>query len=58
MFKGPEPEAPPGTEVIYQVDIVRLPIYGDGINPLVNDRGFPDKQIDYEFLEEQGMMME
>ena len=53
MFKGLDPEAPPGTKVIFQEDTVGLPIYGDDINPLVDDRGFPYKQIDYEFLEEQ-----
>ena len=58
MFKGPGPEAPSGTKVIFQEDTVWLPIYGDGINPLVDDQGFTDKQIDYEFLEYQLMMME
>ena len=35
-----------------------MPIYGDSINPLVDVQGFPDKEIDYDFLEEQGMMMD
>ena len=47
MFKGPEPEASPGNKVIFQEDTVHFTIYGDGINPLVDDRGFPDNQIDY-----------
>ena len=58
MFKGPEPEAPPGKKVRFQKDNVLFPIYGDGINPLVYDRGFSDKQIYYDFLEEQGMKMD
>ena len=58
MFKGPKPEAPPGKKVRFQEDTVRLPIYGDGINPLIDDQGFLDKQIDYDFLYEQGMMMD
>ena len=58
MFKGPEPEAPPGKKVRFQKDNVLFPIYGDGINPLVYDRGFPDKQIYYDFLEEQVMKMD
>ena len=35
-----------------------MPIYGDGTNPLVVDQGFTDKQLDYEFLEYQGMMID
>ena len=50
MFKGPEPETPPENKVRFQEDTVQLTIYGDGINLLVDDRGFPDKQIDYDFL--------
>ena len=57
MFKGLDPEAPAGNKVIFQEDTVWFPIYGDGITPLVDDRGFPDKQIDYDFLEEQGMKL-
>ena len=57
MFKGPDSEAPLGTKVRFEEDNVRLPIYRNGINPLVDDRVFPYKQIDYEFLDEQGMMM-
>ena len=57
MFKRTDLEAPPGTKVRFQEDSVRLPVYGNGINPLFDDRGFPDKQIDYEFLEEQGMIL-
>ena len=50
LYSGPEPEAPPGEKIKYSEDTMRLPIYGDGINPLVDDHGFPDRQADLDFL--------
>ena len=58
MFKGLDPEAPPGTKARLQDYAILLPIYGNGTNPLVDDRGFLDKQIDYDFFEEQGIMID
>ena len=45
MFKGPDTEVTPGNKVRFQEDTVKLTIYSDDINTLVNDRGFTDNQI-------------
>ena len=52
MYEGPDDAPPLGEPVVPPSKKIRLPIQTDDTNVLVDDRGFPDKQRDYDFLEE------
>ena len=64
-YTGPPPDAAPGagirfdpvsngpSGVSFHPETLRLPILPDGPDVNLNDRGFPDRQLDYDFLIEQ-----
>ena len=50
----PPPRPPqPGIEVGFTGRAIKLPLLQGDSDPLLDDRGFPDRQIDYDFLEEK-----
>ena len=53
MYRPPPQPDPPGLAVDFGGKAIRLPMYREGVDPLVDDRGFPDQQIDFDFLEEK-----
>ena len=52
IYEGPDDAPPVGEPVAPPLKKIRLPIQTSETNVLVDDRGFPDKQIDYDFLED------
>ena len=52
MFAGPAANEPPGVAVHFRDDTLRLPLPSMEPDILIDDRGFPDRQVDYDHLEE------
>ena len=53
QYKPPSRPPPPGIDVSLKGKAIRLPLIQGKDDPLIDDRGFPDRQIDYDFLEEK-----
>ena len=49
---GPAADEPPGIAVHFRDDILRLSLPSDEPDVLVDDRGLPDRQVDYDHLKE------
>ena len=52
MFAGPAADAPPCVAVHFRDDTLRLPLPSIEPDVLIDDRGFPYRQVDYDQLEE------
>ena len=61
MFPDPPVPDAPGVRIAFKTDVspsavtfsddtLRLPILQDGPNVMYDDRGYPDRQRDYDFL--------
>ena len=52
MFAGPAADDLPGLTVHFRDDTLRLPLPSAEPDVLIDDRWFPDRQVNYDHLEE------
>ena len=52
IFAGPAADEPPGVAVHFRDDTLRLYLPSTEPDVLIDDRVFPDRQVDYDHLEE------
>ena len=52
IFAGPTADEPPGVAVHFRDDLLRILLPSIEPDVLIDDRGFPDRQVDYDHLEE------